>query len=156
MAAQKRGHEAHRSRFQQTKTRLEFLLLRQKVLTESIHADSLELAALPQQIAAAQAAHTSELVKVRAELGDEKRKEFLQIAAALDTAETAEALARFKYLAADLHSNFGGLVRPAHEARTMVLRRLAGLVPGAPPLRARTYLATAQSWLKSETTEQAA
>jgi hypothetical protein len=145
-----RGHHHPMSRYQQHRRHVDDLVARQAELTGIIAAANLELAGIPAQLEAARAGLAHEQAKVDAEVGNKKRDEFLQIAAALDVAETAENLAKFKFLAADLHSNFGGLVRPAHEARVMTLKRLAGQVPGAPPLRAKSYLATARSWLRAE------
>ena len=158
MAVQKRGHEAAASRFQTTKRYAE--ILERQIETKRVQISNAtllhdELAELERRLIEAKNEHDIEARRVHCEVADERQKEFLAVACALDQGMTTEGMARFEHLASDLHSNFGR-VKLGYEARRMTLQRLRGLVPGAPPLRARTYLATAQSWLRPPATEEAA
>jgi alanyl-tRNA synthetase len=158
MTMQRRGSESHLSAFQRSKRALEAAQAEVASATEAIKAGeeaARKLPALRREVEIARDRFVLQEQRVASEQAEQKVEEFKAVAAELDRAETAEAIARLEHLAAEL-AFAKRLSLTSHQARQMCfarMRRAEGVI-WKPPFR--NWVELAEAWIRPATRSAAA
>lgn len=144
--AQKKGHEAPASAYQQSKREWEALLARQASLDKAMGSGHQERTELPGKIAAAYARFQEQERKVAYEQSAAKCDDLLGVACQLDGGVTSEAIARFHYLVKELRTA-GRIVGVSHLRVTLVVDQLLGKNRGTLPVF-KTFQDAARAWMR--------